>query len=216
MVNLTPQLVTRYHIGIATTDWLRTLETHVSSLIASHPEYRTASGRGAVSSRYNEERFMGPLSLVKNDFDVIVHVSRLLSIRKDRYEATVRYSPETNAFDTLRETVETVETKRRDKHYHGLVTQLVKKIGSGCERNVVDDWRCPWCNVSIDISFHHSGNVFAVSCPNGHFHRHAGTDLPPKWWRDAVTDGWLEWGATDATEPSVGPEPRSGLGQWLR
>ena len=71
---------------------------------------------------------MGPLSLIKNDFDVFVNVSRRFSIRKDRYEATVRYAPELNTFETLRETVETFETKRRDKHRHGLVTQLVREI----------------------------------------------------------------------------------------
>ena len=203
MLTLTPQLVTCYHLGVATTDWLRALEIHVSGAIASHPEYHTSSGRGPVSSRYNEERFMGPLSLIKNDFDVIVSVSRRLSIRKDRYEATVRYIPESHTFETMRETVETMETKRRDKHFHGLVTQLVKKIETGCERNFVDNWRCPWCDKIIDVSFHRSGSVFGVSCPNGHFHRHAGTDSPPDWWRDVVTGGWLESGAADATEQSV-------------
>lgn len=192
MVTLTPRLVTRYHVGIATTDWLRSLETYVVSSLVSHSVFRTSSGRGTISSRYNEDRFMGPLSLIKNDFDVIVRVSRGFSIRKDRYEATVRYTPESNAFETLRETVETVETKRRDKHHHALVSHLVKAIKSGCERNIVDDWRCPWCNMSIDISFHRSGNTFAVSCPNGHFHRQAETVGPPDWWRDAVTGYWLE------------------------
>jgi hypothetical protein len=200
MVTLTPQLVTRYHVGLATTDWLRGLETHVGRSIACHPEYRSSSGRGTVASQYNEERFMGELSLIKNDFAVIVHVSRHWSIRKDRYEATVRYAPESNTFKTLRETVETLETKARDKRNHGLVTRFVNRIENGCHRNIVDDWRCPWCDSIIDVSFHRSGNVFAVSCPNGHFHRHEGTDSPPAWWREAVTDGWLECGAMDPTE----------------
>ena len=89
MVTRTPQLVTRYHIGLATTDWLRHLENHISDAIASHAEYHTSSGRGVISARHNEDRFMGPLSLIKNDFNVTVDVSRPFWIRTDRYEATV-------------------------------------------------------------------------------------------------------------------------------
>ncbi len=205
MVTLKPQFVTRYHVEIATTDWLRAIEHHVTSSIACHPEYHTSSGRGVVSSRYNEERFMGPLSLVKNDFDVVVHVLRRFSIRKDRYEATVRFTPESNRFENLRETVETIETKRRDNRNFKLVARLCADIGIGCDRSVVDNWRCPWCNSAIRVSFHRAGRTFAISCPHGHFHRHAGTTKLPDWWREAITDGWLECGGTVATEHLYGP-----------
>jgi hypothetical protein len=203
MVTLTPQLVTRYHVGIATTDWLRALETHISDSIASHAEYRTLFGRGTVASQYNEDRFMGPLSLIKNDFHVIVNVCRRFSLRKDRYEATVRFTPESSTFKNLRETVETVETKRRDNRNFKLVARLCEKIGAGCQRRVVDEWQCPWCESSVCVSFHRSGRTFAVSCACGHFHRHETTNSPPDWWRDAITDGWLECDATDATEQDV-------------
>ncbi len=204
MLTLTPKLVTRYHVGIATKDWSRDLGIHVSSAITSHPEYQTSSGAGTVTSRYNEDRFMGPLSLIKNDFDVTVNVDRRFSIRKDQSEVTVRYAPDSNTFETLRETVETVETKRRDKRCHRIVTQFVKKIESGCQRHALNDFRCPWCDATIDVSFHSSGKVFVVSCSKRHFRRHAQTDSPPDWWRDATTGGWLESNPTERTDE---PEP---------
>lgn len=192
MLTLTPQLVTRYHISIATIDWLRDLESHVVSTIASHPEYHTTSGCGTVSSGYNEERFMGPLSLIKNDFNVVVRVNRRFSFRKDQYEMAVRYVPESKIFETLRETVETIETKRRDKRNHRFATLLAKEIRNGWEREIADNWRCPWCDAPVGVSFHPSGTVFHISCPNGHFGRYGETDSPPDWWRDAITGNWIE------------------------
>jgi hypothetical protein len=207
MVTLTPQFVTRYHVGLATKEWLRNLETHINNAIASHHEYQTSSGRGIVSSRHNEERFMGPMSLIKNDFDVTIRVSRRFSIWKDCYEATVRYIPESNEFENLRETVETVESKRRDNRNLKMVQQLCDHIATGCSRDIVDDWRCPWCETTVRVSFHRAGRSFAVSCSNGHFDKHASTNTPPDWWRDAITDDWLECGANDATEQSGEREP---------
>ena len=205
MLTLTPKLVTRYHIGIATNDWLRDLEVLVKSAITSHPEYQTSSGTGTVTSRYNEDRFMGPLSLIKNDFDVIVDVDRRFSFRKDRYEVTVRYAPDSDTFKTLREAVETVESKHRDARCHRIVTQFVKKIENGCQRDALNDFRCPWCDAKIEISFSSSGRTFAISCSNHHFMRHAQTESPPEWWRSEVTGGWLESKTAEGTD-----EPKPG------
>jgi hypothetical protein len=180
-VHLYTKLVTEYHVQIATTVWLRALETHIRDWIASHPEYQTSSGRGTITSQYNEDRFMGPLSLIKNDFHVIVNVRRRFSLRQDRYESTVRFTPESGTFENLRETVETVETKCQDNRNFKLVAKLCEKIGAGCQRGVVDEWRCPWCESTVCVSFHRFGRTFAVSCPCGHFHRHATTNSPPDW-----------------------------------
>jgi hypothetical protein len=188
------RFATRYHLALATEDWLGKLRAHLTTAIASHPEFHTEDGRGTMSSRYSEERFMGPLSLVKNDFVAVIQVSRRFSFRKDRYTATVRYMPEQGRFTTLRDEVSTVETRCRDRKNHRRVSGLVKHVQSGCSRDFVDDWRCPWCGSVICLSFHHGGRVFAVSCPGMHFHRHAETDTPPDWWLDAVTGGWLECG----------------------
>ncbi len=202
MLTLKLQLVTEYHVGIATTDWLRALTSHVQWAIERHSVYRTSSGDGVVCSQYNEDRFMGPLSLVKNDFIIRVRVSRGISLHADRYESTIRFKPDSVSFDDLRETIETRETIRRDNRNFNLVAKLCRRISSGCARTVVDDWRCPWCDSPVRLSFHHLGRTFVVSCDNNHFCRHETTVTPPEWWRDAVSDGWLECDAREATEPS--------------
>lgn len=200
MLKLKPQLVTQYHVGIATPEWLRHLTSHVRESIAKNSEYRTSSGTGIVSSQYNEDRFMGPLSLVKNDFVVNVRVSRGLSLQRDRFEAVLRFNPESMSFEDIRETIATVETTRRDNRNFKRVKRLCEMIASGCEWSVVDAWRCPWCDAHVRVSFHSLGRTFAVSCDNHHFFRHETTATPPNWWRNAIADGWLDSDSGEATE----------------
>ena len=138
-LRLTCKLATRYHLNLATEDWLRKLNAHLATSIASHPEFHTADGTGTVSSTYNEERFMGPLSLVKNDFVVSIRVSRRFSFRKDRYTATVRYTPERGTFETVRDEVSTVEPEATDRRNHRRVSRLVKRVRAGCSRSAVYD-----------------------------------------------------------------------------
>lgn len=198
-LTLKPQFVTQYHVLLATNEWLRSLETYISNSIQLHPEYQTSTGCGTVSSRYNEERFMGPLSLIKNEFNVTAQIIRRLTPDTDRYEVTVRYVQESNEFVNLWENVETVESKRRDNRRFRLVQMLCRNIANGCSRSIVDKWRCPWCRSEVRVSFHRLGHCFTVSCRNHHFHKHESTTTPPDWWRDAVTGGWYEGYTGDGT-----------------
>jgi hypothetical protein len=191
-LKLTCKLRTRYHLKLATADWLRKLCDHLTTSITSHPEFHSANGTGVVTSPYSEERFMGPLSLVKNDFLATVRVSRRFSFRKDHYRANVRYSPEKREFATLYEEVATVETRARDRRNSRRISRLAAQIRRGCSRSLVDNSQCPWCGCTVRCAFHRSGRIFSVSCPSGHFGRHDETSTPPEWWRDAVIENWLD------------------------
>ena len=76
MIKVESQLDTDFHRQLATSEWLSTLSSRITVAIKSHPEFHTANGAGTVRSRHNEDRYMGPLSIVKYEFVVEVEVLR--------------------------------------------------------------------------------------------------------------------------------------------
>ena len=113
MLKIEPQLQTEFHQRLATDEWQAKLTACIVDALASHHEYRTSNGSGVVRSRYNEERYMGPLSVVKYDFIVEAQIRRhrALTWRRDQYNAEVRWSPSIEKFEIKRETISTVETR---------------------------------------------------------------------------------------------------------
>ena len=70
MIKVESQLETDFHRQLATGVWLSTLSSRITDAIRSCPEFHTDKGAGMVRSRYNENRYMGPLSIVKYEFVV--------------------------------------------------------------------------------------------------------------------------------------------------
>lgn len=192
MLKLTTKLVTCYHRELATDEWLAKLRASLTNAMEAHSEYRSKNGDGLVFSSFNEEHFMGPRSLIKNDFIAEISISRLRSTAKDYYKASVRYSPEADEFRILREEVVTAETQERNRSNLVCIAEVVKQIRSGCTRQQVDTWRCPWCDEGIEINFKGSGTAFGLSCPKGHFSRTVEIASPPDWWEEFITDDWLD------------------------
>jgi hypothetical protein len=191
MLTLNILLQTEYHRSLAASDWSEKLEQHINASLLSHPEYLTSNGKGNVWSKYNEERFMGPRSLIKNDFEVELHISRPFSFRKDHYRASVRYSVDTQLFSNLNEYVTTVEIKKRDQYFHRVVNKQIKRIKRGLSRSEIENWRCPWCKGHIEFYFASGGFLFSMSCPLSHFRREEITKLRPAWWQQAVSNDWI-------------------------
>ena len=116
MLTLVPRMSTRFHCDLVSEGWIRGLAEHVRAAIAAHDEYETTEGDGVVYSEYNEERYMGPLSVVKYWFRVDVNVGRSSSTEDQaRYDTDVEYCPETSTFRTRYETIDTKETRRRKR-----------------------------------------------------------------------------------------------------
>jgi hypothetical protein len=107
---------TRFHCDLVSEVWLQSLAVHLGTAIAAHDEYETAEGDGVVYSEYNEERYMGPLSVVKYFFRVEINVGRSSSTEDQaRYEADVEYCPDTSTFKTRYENIDTKETRKRKR-----------------------------------------------------------------------------------------------------
>ena len=78
---------------MASDAWLSACETFVTESVATHPVYRSSDGHGLLISNYNEDRFMGPLSICKYWFIVTATVNRPCDIsaaharrvRKEKY-----------------------------------------------------------------------------------------------------------------------------------
>ena len=189
------ELQTNLHRELATPEWLAILQAHLVAAIEATDKFRSAKGSAVVTSRYNEERCMGPLSLVKYKFLVHAEVNRgLLDFRKDSYRADVIYHTEAKEFETIQEVIETVETRARDKRYFALISKMIKRLNTNCPISEVDQFRCPWCEAPVRIYFHPEGNAFALSCSldTTHFHRTESTDSPPSWWTERISGGWIK------------------------
>ncbi|MCE9544662.1 MAG: hypothetical protein K8T25_03970 [Planctomycetia bacterium] len=197
MIHLASQFATPFHRRLATDQWLQKLRSFLEDTLVSHQEYQTADAIGSVRAAFNEDRFTGPLSLVKYDFVVELEVARLgTTLCKDQYNASLRYSPDSDTFAFKIETISTVETRAAERKKFAKVDKLVHTIESGGSRDVVDRFACPWCGGKVDVNFHPSGTVFAVYCETDgmHFSKHVEISTPPSWWRDKVSENWLDGG----------------------
>jgi hypothetical protein len=197
MLKIESQFETEFHQHLATREWQAKLTACVADALASHSEYRTVKGTGIVRSRYNEDRYMGPLSVVKYNFLVEVQVCRGgLTWRKDKYCAAIRYSATTEKFEITREEISTIETRARDGRNRAIVNRFIKCVQSGCSQEEVDRFKCPWCDATTTVNFHRSGTTFCVRCANSseHLSKHATLTTPPPWWREKVGGGWMETG----------------------
>ena len=114
MVRLTSHLETSFHRNLASPGWLEQLAAHIETAIRAISGLETCAGVGKVYSQYNEARSMGPHSAVRYHFIVDVALDRAKpDAVQDRYQAWVRFRPDTNTFETQRESVDDQET--RDK-----------------------------------------------------------------------------------------------------
>jgi hypothetical protein len=191
MIRLRSNLKHPFHVGLASADWLQKLEKVVYERMQALGGFDTLDGEGDVSSRYGEDRFMGPNSLCKYDFDVVVKVTRLSSLsERDEYRAVATYDPGPQSFSTQGEQR---SIKKFQVAVAGLIERLTGLIRSGAPVEAIDEARCPWCGGQIQVSFHPEGKVFALSCKTSgtHLSIHKDTPTPPPWWKQKVNNRWL-------------------------
>ena len=118
MIKLAPRFSTTFHRNLASQAWLQGLERHVESAISVDRGYETSDAEGVVCSQYNDERYMGPLSVCKFYFVVTMQVRRSSSPEdRDAYDACIQYDPDTDSFKTLDETLDTSESRNRSRKW---------------------------------------------------------------------------------------------------
>ncbi|HLY72853.1 MAG TPA: hypothetical protein VKU80_01945, partial [Planctomycetota bacterium] len=76
MIHLTHKLVTQFHRDLATQDWLQSCAREIDSRIRAKCKVQYSEGAGCVRSRFNEDRYMGPTSAVRLQFEVEVQLPR--------------------------------------------------------------------------------------------------------------------------------------------
>ena len=196
MIKLQTTLVTSFHKGLAGPEWVAALESFVTERIRSTGGFKSTEGTGTVSSRYNEERYMGPLSVVKFRFDVDVRVARSdPAAEPDRYQTSVEYDPEAARFSVpfRGEHVSTAETRgefaaklRKDKEAWIASLDPLKPKGDFERR------RCSVCSGPFRARFYPEGRSWSHACarePSHEWSTWLGVRLEPGgWWTDFVAD----------------------------
>jgi hypothetical protein len=191
MIRLRSKLKHPVHVALASTEWLRQLEEAIRARIQKLGGFETLEGEGEVDSRYGEDRFMGPNSLCKFNFDVVARVKRLAEHSEpDQYEAVATWDPASRTFSTQSERR---LIRRLQSAVAKLIEQLTGQIRGGAPLEHIDEARCPWCAGPVLINFHPGGKVFALSCKadGTHLSITKDTPAPPPWWRERVTNHWL-------------------------
>jgi hypothetical protein len=102
-VVLEPQLVTAFHLGLVDRPWLEKLVSY----LASQPELAGKGLRGPVRSNHNEDKYMGPNSVVKCRFELPLE----WQLGEDSpvivtYTFGVEYKPTSDDFKTISKAME--------------------------------------------------------------------------------------------------------------
>jgi hypothetical protein len=191
MIRLLANLKHPFHVSLASQDWLEKLGRVVSERIRQLGGFDTQDGEGEVTSRYGEDRFMGPNSVCKYDFDVRVKVASRTSLGEpDEYRAVATYDPAQGTFVTKSES-------RTILRLRAAVSELVERLSAIVLNDGPLKWieeaRCPWCGGPVRISFHPEGRVFSIACKSDSmdFSVTRQTPVPPSWWKERVTRNWI-------------------------
>jgi len=196
MISLRTDFQTPFHKNLATMAWIAKVEAFVEGRIRSTGAFKTATGTGAICSRYNEDRFMGPLSVVKYHFVVEVRVSRgEPDAPSDLYEATLHYDPATDGLSCA------------PRQEHCITVEQRAKVAAE-SRQMKEDWiaslqpveskeeferkKCPVCAGKLRARFFPEGHSWSTSCavdPSHPTSMWLGVRLDPGgWWTDFIAD----------------------------
>jgi hypothetical protein len=113
MIKLWHELYTEYHRALANREWMEKLAIFIEANVILREEFSTREGEGLVTSRYNEDRYMGPISYVKNLFQVEVHLNREDGQGFDLYKIEVHYDKRFKVKHQEITTRETIENQAR-------------------------------------------------------------------------------------------------------
>jgi hypothetical protein len=191
MIRLHSSLKHAFHVALASPEWLGKLERVVSERIQVLGGFDTQDGEGEVTSRYGEDRFMGPNSVCKYDFDVRVKLASRTSLGEpDEYQAVATYDPAQGTFVTKGES-------RTIRRLQAAVRELVERLSAIVLNDGPLEWieeaRCPWCQGPVRVSFHPQGRVYSIACKGSSldFSVTQKTPVPPSWWKERVTHNWI-------------------------
>jgi ssDNA-binding Zn-finger/Zn-ribbon topoisomerase 1 len=190
MISLHPDFVTSFHRNLADAAWLSSLAQFIEDRLRALAAFKSLDAQGAVRPHYNEEKFMGPLSVIKYRFEVSVKVARDIS-SSDRYEAQVEFDPVTARFSCSVEHVDTAEKRalRAEQLRRRSELEVLSLKALDSKANF-DRQRCPICHGSLRVQFYPEGSSWAYWCaadPHHFFSDWRPVRLEPGgWWTDFV------------------------------
>jgi hypothetical protein len=143
-----------------------------------------------VSSLWSEERFMGPRSVLRDDFRVDVRCTGPLDLDHDTRWMDVAFDPRSGAFQDNR--LKTWEDRNRRKRHHKCKVRIVlSRRGDSLSR--FQRLCCLECGNPLAISFYPEGKGWWADCSRSRRHwTEFGTMtdrlIGQGWWKDFVAD----------------------------
>lgn len=171
-IRVEPTISTIYHRGMINSGLLAHLERFISTELASQLPSPPDDIHGTLVPCYDEERYCGPNSAVKDLYRLDLSF-RIGSDIAGTFKGDLRYSPaDQSFFPRYRHSRLVVITQARQeaqKLLSNAVHTLCRRI---CEEHITEA-TCPKCAAGLDII--NSPALFDVSCPqrcfNYNFHR---------------------------------------------
>jgi hypothetical protein len=194
MILLQPKLVTSFHWSLADARWVTDLEAFVTERVRASAAFRTLDGSGTLRADYNEDRFMGPQSVVKYHFQIEAQISRGdANAPHDAYQASIEYDPEAGRFSCRNEWISTQETRARDAEEMRLRREAERLACPTLESfSQFQERRCPDCAAPLRAGFYPEGSAWAYECSRDRAHVASGwleVKLEPGgWWTDHILD----------------------------
>ena len=171
-------LETEYHRQEVDEEFLAALGRFIEQKILPQAEEPYSSTEGSLVPPFNEERYCGPNSAVRNIYSL-----KLTLVRKsgsDEFKGDIRFKD--GAFQMRRRhespILWTARLKKEETDFRvglqNLVKRVLKNEETGGEKT---EWHCPRCEKVLGLVL--SPHIFDLSCANGcftyNFHRHPET-----------------------------------------
>ena len=212
------RLRTLFHRQLATREWKRTARSFIEREIGSALGSTSGLSAAAVSSNYNDERYMGPLSAVRCKFEVEAIVvrprsfrfevdtsahfvdteSRLVRPRRrlgviDYLSLTVRYHQPDGRFSVVRAEVSTAERRAALCAARRDLDAFAAKALAAHTLGDLKSCLCRYCGTPFELCFHPRGDLASVTCSGcGIYTYHQVGERRPADWQSYACNDWLD------------------------
>jgi hypothetical protein len=200
MLRMRPWLWTRYHRQLADEDWLRRLAGFVEKQLRGRMTESAWGVRCTVWAAYTRRKYLGPQSVVKNQFHVKCRWWRGWKLWKpEAWEScrlSVRYVPARREFLLEEVAPLSYEDCLMKEFSQSTVATMVAGLQEGCTLARAERFRCPDCGAlaRVDFCLEAEGRLFFVSCGADPSHASDGGELaePPEGWWERASPWYLD------------------------
>jgi hypothetical protein len=161
----------QYHIRQVNADFKETLEEYLSRELLPQASLEYDSTEGSLKAQYDEERYCGPNSLVKDIYRL--EFSFVRGSEREHTTQDVIYNPKKRGFTVRRGKVLylwNMPRQRQQRENQQRVSALLAGIAEGEPMQAL----CPLCDGGLRVV--NTAGLFDVTCPAGCFAYHLHKD----------------------------------------